>query len=129
MTLGTKLQSVASRVNAKLGTQDAPIVFRKTTVSADPKFGKPYSSTSNTDVTITQGAKVSRIRGREVDAAGTLRVGDLKLMVPGGLLTEAHLKDSQILYSGDTYGIVAFQPASILSGVVVEWQVIGRVEI
>lgn len=128
MSLGSKLQSVHNRVNTKLGTQDGTIVFRKTTITPGSEFGMPYATTSNSDVTITAGIKLSRVRAFEVDAAGTFQVGDLKLLIPGGLITELQLTDAKVLYSGLTYSIIHREPKEIYSGVVVNWLVIARLE-
>ena len=127
MTLGSKLQTVHNKVNAKLGTQDGTIVFRKQTVVAD-EFGKPYTSNTNSDVTITAGIKVGRLKAYETDGGATFKIGDLKLIVPGGLITEAQLTDAKIIYGGETYSILDRSPVEIFSGVVVNWRVIARLE-
>lgn len=128
MSLGTKLQSVHNRVNTKLGTQDATIVFRKTTNTPAAEFGLSYSASSNSDVTITAGIKVGRVKSFETDGGGTIQVGDLKLLVPGSLVTETQLNGAKVLYSSQTYSIIHREPVEIYSGVVVNWLVIARLE-
>lgn len=128
MSLGGKLQSVHNRVNTKLGTQDGTIVFRKTTITEPSEFGQAYQAATNSDVTITQGIKVGRIKAYETDRGGTIHVGDLKLIIPGSLISEAQLDGAKIIYSGLDYAIILRRPTEILSGVVVQWEVIGRLK-
>ena len=131
MSLGTKLQAVHSKVNTKLGTQDGTIVFRKHTLTQPTTFGKAYSANTNSDVTITAGVKVSRVKAYEVDKTGTLALNDVKFIVPGGLLSEDQLKAEkdkpvEIVYGSKTYGIVSYAPTEIISGVPVNWLVYAR---
>lgn len=126
--LGTKLQGVHKKVNTRLGTQDAKLVFRRKTLTDGTEFGLPYADVDNSDVTIQEGAIIQRVKSHEADAYGTLRVGDLKLKIPAGLITEAQLTDAQIIYSGATYSIISRQPTEIFGGVPVNWVIIARQE-
>ena len=126
MSLGTKLQNVHKKVNTKLGVQDAAIIFRKHNVTQSPTFGKPYTAASNSDVTISAGIKVERVKAYETDGGGTMQVGDLKLTVPANLITETQLKVSEVVYNGEDYAIITYFPTEIYSGVAVQWRVIAR---
>lgn len=128
MTLGEKLQTVYQKVNTKLGTQDGTVVFRKVTETPAAEFGVRHSSTSNSNVTITDGIKISRLKAYDLDRAGMLQIGDLKLEVPGNLITEAQLTDAKIIYGGLTWGILKKTPKEILGGVVTAWIVLAREE-
>jgi hypothetical protein len=128
MSLGAKLQAVHSKVNTKLGTQDASMTFRKKTTVRNTELGRPHTSVTNSDVVIAAGIKVERVKAYETDAGGTIQIGDLKLTIPGGLITEAQLTGAEIIYSGQTYSIKAMHPTEILSGVAVNWRVIAGLE-
>lgn len=127
-TLGDKLQKVHARVNKKLGSQLSPVVFRKPNVTAASDFGNNYASTSNTDVTISAGAQVSFVNAKQTDALGTARVGDLRVRIPGHLITEAQIAGSDVLYGGLTYAIINYYPVQTYSAVVVNWEVIARIK-
>lgn len=127
MGLGQKLQAVSQKVNTKLGTQDGTIVIRKRTVTENAKFGRAYTAGTNSDVSLTAGVKVERVRAFETDAAGTIQVDDLKLTIPGNLVTETQFTDAFIVYAGRNWQIVSRAPVVIYSGVVAEWRVIARV--
>lgn len=129
MSLGTKLQAAAQKVNTKLGTQDASITFRTVAITPASEFGQAYSASTPTDVEIASGIDVGRVNTYEAMASGgKLKLGDLKLKVPGNLLTENQLKSAKILYSSKTYSILNYAPMKIYSGVVVEWKIWARVE-
>lgn len=129
MSLGTKLQNVHKKVNTKLGVQDGTIVFRKRTITPASDFGKPYTTATNSDVTITAGIKVERVKAYETDGAGTIQVGDLKLTIPANLITEDQLTGAEVIYGGQTYSIITRFPTEIYSGVAVQWRVIARLKI
>lgn len=125
MPLGQKLQNAYKKVNTKLGTQDGTVIIRrKTTVQGD--FGTAYSSASNSDVTINAGLKLSRLKANELDRQGMFKVGDLKITIPGNLVTEAQLEDAELIYKGSAYFVVQCGLSEIYSGVIVNWIVIAR---
>jgi hypothetical protein len=127
-SLGTKLQSAYTKVNTKLGTQDGDIVIRKKTTVPAAEFGRPNGTPTTTNVTITAGVKVGRVKAYEVVPSGELRLDDLKLIIPANLVTETQLDKAQIVYGGKTYSVVSKSPTEIYGGVPVQWKVIGRLE-
>jgi|SRR5882672_3755142 len=129
MSLGLKLQKVHKKVNIKLGVQDGAIIFRKRTVTEAANFGKPYTSAPATDVTITAGIKVERVKSYETDGGGTIQVGDLKLTIPANLITETQLTDAEVIYNNQSYSIITRFPTEIYSGVAVQWRVIARLKV
>lgn len=125
MPLGQKLQAAYQKVNTKLGTQDGPVIIRrKTQVQGD--FGTAYTTSVNSDVTITSGLILSRLKSYELDRQGVFQVGDLKVIIPGNLVTEAQLQDAELVYGGNAYFVVKSYPSEIYSGVIVNWIVIAR---
>lgn len=128
MGLGQKLQSAYNKVNTKLGTQDGTIVFRKKTVVSNSTFGKPYTSSANSDVSISAGIKIGRMTAFEVSNSSVFKMDDLKLIIPGGLVTEAQLTNAEVVYNSNSYTIVSKSPLEIYSGVVVNWLVIARLK-
>lgn len=129
MSLGEKLQVVHKKVNTKLGTQDGTVVFRKRAVTPSGTFGKPYSSSTNSDVTVAAGIKIERVKAWETDSGGTMQVGDLKLTIPANLVTETQLNGAEVIYNSQTYSIVNRFPTEIYSGVAVQWRVIARLKV
>ncbi len=125
-TLAEALQEVYQTVNTELGTQDGSVTFQTRTVVENNTFGLPDTSTTNNDVSIATGLKISKVKTRELDPGGKVQVDDLKIEVPANLLAEAQLKDSDILYNGKTYTLITYSPLEILSSVPVRWQVIVR---
>lgn len=127
MPLGQKLQNAYRKVNTKLGTQDGTVIIRRR-VEAQGDFGTAYTSNVNSDVTIASGLKLSRLKAYEVDKGGVFQVGDLKIIVPGSLVTEAQIKESVLVYNNATYSVVKYYPSEIYSGVIVNWIIIARLE-
>lgn len=128
MGLGEKLQAAYQKVHTKLGMQDGDIVFRKVTETPASDFGVAHTSATNADVTVTEGIRVSRVQAHNLDAAGKLRIGDLRLLVPGNLVTEAQLTDARIVYGGLNHTIVQKTYKEILGGVGTAWIIFAREE-
>ena len=127
-SLGEKLQTVHQRVNTKLGTQDSSVVFKTPVVTKSEEFGRAYESVEPSELSLPQGVKIRKIKAKETDRAGTIKVDDLKVTIPGSLITEAVLKNKNtvLTYNSDDYAIKSFAPTDIISGVVVQWVVIAR---
>lgn len=128
MSLGAKLQAAHAKVAGKLGQQEGSVVFRKRAHVSGAAFGAAYASNSYTDVTITSGVRVSRVTSHNVDRGGLWQVNDLRLYVPGSLLSEAQLTGAEVVYGGRVHGIVSAAPTEIISGVPVLWDIVCRVQ-
>lgn len=125
MTAGESIQAAYQKVNIKLGKQDKTITFRKTARVPNTSFAQGYTET-NTDVVIAQGIKISRLNAFQVDSGGLYKLNDLKLKIPGNLITEAQIKDSLIFYGTDKHTLVNYRPLDLFSAVVTEWEVVAR---
>lgn len=128
MSAGQKIQAALKKVHVKLGLQDGDIIFRKVIKTVGDKFGKPYTATSVVDMTIKEGIKIEFVKSYDTDSAGTIKLGDLKLTVPGGLIAEEGFTGAVVIYKGETYSIQRVQQKSILSGVVTAWIVFVRLK-
>lgn len=132
MSLGTKLQAVHSKVNKKLGRQGGPIIFRKVTTT-ETTIGRPVVEV-NTDIQIDDGCRVSTLTVYQIGSSGKRKVGDLRMIVPANKITRDQIKGAFIVYNSERYTIVDFNSANvegtppILSDVVVNWEVIARLE-
>lgn len=127
-TLGEALREVYSVVNDALGVQDASVTFRTRTVTDNPTFGLPDTSSTNSDIVISVGLKISRVKAREVAPGAKIMDNDLKIEVPASLLAEAQLKNSEIIYNNQTYTLIQYAPMEIYSGIPVRWSAIGRLK-
>lgn len=126
--LGTKLQSAYQKVNTKLSKQLGSVVFRKATVTKGSKFGMDYASSSNVDVTLSSGVEVIHVKAAQTQEQGTLRAGDIRVIVPGNLITDAQIDGADIIYDGITYSVIDYQPKEVYGAKVVRWEVLGRQE-
>ena len=125
-SLGQALQEVYATVNTELGLQEDQVIFRTQTTTENTTFGLSDAATTVSDVSFYTGIKVSWAKQRDLDPGQKVMLNDLKLEVPGSLIAEANLKNSEIVYRDQTYTLVTYSPLEILSGVVVRWQVFGR---
>lgn len=128
MSLAGKLQNAYEKVHKKLGMQDGDITFRKVQTSQSTEFGLPYAASSHSEVVISEGVKVSRLKAYEVDPAGLFQVNDLKLIIPASLINENQVDGSKLIYNGKTHSIKSFKPSNIYSGEAINWEIIARVE-
>jgi hypothetical protein len=129
MSLGEKLQSVAEKVNTKLGTQTGPITFRIESRAAGDNLAAPYEDVENNDLTITEGIREGRVGSFRVGGSdGNLRLGDLILIIPGNLVTRERLEACKIIHSNKVHSILNFRPLKVISGVATKWEVLARLE-
>ncbi len=126
MSLGEKLQKAYEKVNKKLGTQDGPVDITIKTHTAAAEFGRAHTATSETTVSISEGLKIERMKSYEIAPSGPWRQDDIKLIIPGNLVTEDQLDQAVIEYGDKTYSIAGKFPTEIYGGVVVQWRVIAR---
>lgn len=127
MSLGEKLQAAAEKVYTKLGTQEGIITFRRFEGQESDVFGLPHQNVNVEEVAIAEGCKVDRVKAFEANEGAGLRMGDLKLFVPGHLLTEDQLNGGVVDYLDKRHIILNYRANAVFSSVVVEWVVYARV--
>jgi hypothetical protein len=135
MALGDKLQTLASKLYTKFGTQQGTVVIRNTAkTKGSSGIAGPYASAINTDITLASGVSVSFANEYKVSSAGTVQVGDLLMTIPGDKVTAAQLKNAKIIYpftnqaADPRYDVKSFRPSQILNGVVTVWRIVARRE-
>lgn len=127
MSTGQKLQAAAAKVNAKLGMQDGPIIFRLITIGERAHVAAAPTVT-NDDLTISTGIKLSYVEDRHVQVPGQMEAGDLRLEIPGNLIEESRIKNPklEIVYKNDRWSPYRALPTKFISGVPVKWLVLAK---
>lgn len=130
MTLVSKLQNLAARLNTKFEAQEGPVVFRQ--VNRQKEYLFSPQAYHNTDVRLDEGVKVSYANQYKTDAKGTIEIGDLMIQVPAHLATLVQLKNAIVLYpftntaADPVYAVKNVVPNTVLNGEVMIWQVTAR---
>jgi glutamine cyclotransferase len=125
--IASRLQRAFYTVNVRMQTQEDTLIIRKKT-HTQTSFGQGYATNTSSDVVITEGAGVSRISAYQIDKNNTYKEGDLKVYIPGQLVTESQLENACLIYQEQEWAIVSKLPNGALSRIPVGWSIIARIE-
>jgi hypothetical protein len=125
MSTGAGIQSKIASVLSKVQGTSRVVKFRDSRPTGGNALLGVGQTVTNHDVDITPQPTVELMTPEDIAASGALlQLGDYRFIFDGAI-TEATLKNSNVVYGTDVLKVVSYNP-QVIFGTIVAWTVIAR---